>query len=520
LLDKAERRCAISVLETAAQVVEADRRELLIASRSRDLFGGRMGAFGETRARLIELRRLSKKARHDLKIAAGGGALPFSFATHFADTAVIGGFDVVIGNPPWVRTHNLDRGSRAELRNNYSVYRGAAWQSGAESSAAGRGFAAQVDVAALFVERCVSLVRAEGTVGLILPSKLWRSLAGGGVRALLQDRTSLLEISDLTEAKQTFDAAVYPSLIVTRRRNCHQRQPESQVAIRIHQKGGVSAWCADRNALPFDETPGSPWVLLPPEARNAFDTLSRSGIPFVERSIGRPTLGVKSGFNEAFIVGAENIEQEMLRPLIRGENMTAWRVPPSSEQIIWTHDESGRPLRALPRNAYARLSQFRRDLESRSDSRGQTRWWSLFRTEAADNSRPRVVWSDVSRSPKAAFLPKGDKSVPINSCYVTRCRNVEDALTLTALLNSPIVAAWLNCLAEPARGGYHRYLGWTMSILPLPSDWKRAVELLAPIASKAVDGCPPVVDDLQSRVLESYRLSEADVEPLMTWAAL
>ena len=520
MLDKAERQCAIELLESTARAAESDRKELLIASRSRDLFGKRTGAFGETRVRLAELRCLSKKARHDLKLASNGGALPFSFVTHFADTAATGGFEAVIGNPPWVRTHNLDRGSRAELRSNYSVYRGAAWQSGAESAAAGRGFSAQVDVAALFVERCVSLVRADGTVGLIVPSKLWRSLAGGGVRALLQDRTSLLEIDDLTDAKQTFDAAVYPSLIVTRRRSCHQKKPDSQIAVRVHQKHGVAGWCADREALPFDETPGSPWILLPPDAREAFDRFSRAGTPFTESAVGRPTLGVKSGCNEAFIVTEETVESEMLRPLIRGGNMSAWRVPASGERIIWTHDESGRPMRALPARVHARLTQFRGDLENRSDARGQSRWWSLFRTEAADCSRPRVVWSDVSRSPKAALLPKGDKSVPINSCYVARCRSLDDALTLTALLNSPIVAAWLNCLAEPARGGYHRYLGWTMSILPLPSDWNYAVEILAPIASRAVDGSPPTLEQLQAKVLGAYRLSEGDVAPLMKWAEL
>ena len=520
MLDKAERQCAIDALESTARAAESARRELLVASRSRDLFGKRSGAFGETRARLTELRRLSKKARHDLRVAANGGALPFSFATHFVDTASIGGFDVVIGNPPWVRTHNLDRGSREELRNKYSVYRAAAWQSGAESSAAGRGFSAQVDVAALFVERCVSLVRETGPVGLILPSKLWRSLAGGGVRALLQDRTSLLEIDDLTDAKQTFDAAVYPSLVVTRRRSCHQKRPDSQVAVRVHQRHRVAGWCADRDTLPFDETPGSPWVLLPPDAREAFDTFSRAGNPLAESAVGRPTLGVKSGCNEAFIVATDAVEAEILRPLIRGENLTAWRVPASDERIIWTHDESGRPVRALPQRTYARLSQFRRELESRSDARGQPRWWSLFRTEAADCSRPRVVWSDMSRSPKAALLPKGDNSVPINSCYVARCRSVEDALTLTTLLNSPVVAAWLNCLAEPARGGYHRYLGWTMSILPLPSDWERAVSLLAPVGSRAIDGCPPTPDELQSVVLEAYRLCGDEVAPLMKWASL
>ena len=44
----------------------------------------------------------------------------------------------------------------------------------------------------------------------------------------------------------------------------------------------------------------------------------------------------------------------------------------------------------------------------------------------------------------------------------------------------PLVGAWLGILAEPARGGFHRYLGWTLALLPLPRDWPAAVRLLAP----------------------------------------
>ena len=517
MLDKAERQCAIDALETVARHANRERRELLIVSRSRDLFGKRTGAAAGTAARLVDLRNRSKTARRNLRIASNGGALPFSFAAHFADTAGAGGFDVVIGNPPWVRTRNVDPGARSELRRSYEVYRGAAWHSGAKSSAAGRGFSAQVDVAALFVERSVSLARQEGTVGLILPSKLWRSLAGGGVRALLQERTALLEIDDLTDAKQAFDAAVYPSLVVAQR---NAGKPGRIASIRVHRNSEIVGWCAGNNDLTFDSTAGSPWLLVPPDARIAFDKLCEAGVPLSQSPLGRPTLGVKSGYNEAFIVSHDAVECEMLRPLIRGENMSPWRVPRTTERIIWTHDESGRPMKTLPPRTLARLSAFRRELERRSDARGEHRWWSLFRTEAADCSRPRVVWSDVSKSPKAAVLFVGDRSVPINSCYVVRCRTNDDALTLAAILNSPVASVWLNCVAEPARGGYHRYLGWTMSIFPLPSDWATAIRILGPIAERAIEGSPPSADELQAATLRAYQLSDGDVEPLMKWASL
>ncbi len=517
MLDRSERECSVDGLTARLRGIERDRTDLLMSYRSRDLFGSRAGIARDAKVRLHELRCQARATRRDLNSALSGGALPFSFATHFADAAVNGGFDVVVGNPPWVRTHNLDRASRSELRRNYSVYRAAAWQSGSESSAAGRGFSSQVDVASLFVERCVSLSREGGTVGLILPSKLWRSLAGGGVRALLQDRTSLVRLDDLTDAKQVFDAAVYPSIIVSRRASIASHA--SPTLFEIHRKNSVTRWRADPRAIPFDETPGSPWILLPHDVRKAFDAVRGAGIPFSQSQVGRPVLGVKSGCNEAFIVQRDGVECEVLRPLLRGDRIAQWRLPRPVEHIIWTHDATGQPMRTLPPRALARLSRFRPELEARSDARQARRWWSLFRTEAAECSRPRVVWSDVSRSPRAAVIPAGDNTVPINSCYIARCATETDAFALTAILNSPLVAAWLSCVAEPARGGYHRYLGWTMSILPLPLSWKRSTIRLASIGKCAFEGNPPSQEDLHSATLCAYGLSDADVARLLNWAA-
>lgn len=176
-------------------------------------------------------------------------------------------------------------------------------------------------------------------------------------------------------------------------------------------------------------------------------------------------------------------------------------------------------MRSLPPWAHAWLGRWRRTLERRSDARGKSRWWMLFRIESADASLPRVVWADIGRAPRAAVLEAGDRSVPINSCYVASCPTLADACALTALLNSPLVAAWLNVVAEPARGGYQRYLGWTMSILPLPRDWAHAKSILAPVAESAIAGSEPDDADLFAAALAAYGLKECDVAPLMQWSA-
>jgi hypothetical protein len=165
------------------------------------------------------------------------------------------------------------------------------------------------------------------------------------------------------------------------------------------------------------------------------------------------------------------------------------------------------------------MARWRRRLAVRSDARAGAAWWSLFRIASASSARARVVWADMGRTPRALVLEAGDDTVPLNSCYVMPCEHREDAHALAALLNSTLAAAWLHLLAEPARGGYHRYLGWTMALLPLPRDWPRARALLAPLAARAMAGAAPDACELLDAATRAYHLRAADVAPLIAWAA-
>src|SRR5262249_53410127 len=154
--------------------------------------------------------------------------------------------------------------------------RAAAWESGANAAGAGRGFAAQVDVAALFVERSLDLLTPGGTMALLLPVKLWRALAGGGVRRLLANGAQIVRIEDPTRGTGggTFDAAVYPSLIVARRRTSDGRERAPVVEASVHDSASRAlSWRVATKDLPFDPSRGSPWILLPPDARHGFDLL-------------------------------------------------------------------------------------------------------------------------------------------------------------------------------------------------------------------------------------------------------
>lgn len=532
-LDRSERAGALAAIDDAVRIVALQRRDLISARRGRDLFGDRYRASRDERAAASDLRGKAADLRASRRAIVGGGALPFSFPVHFADVAARGGFSLVIGNPPWVRLHRIPARQRLAFRRDFDVARAASWEAGASAAGASAGFAAQVDLAALFVERAIRLTAADGAIALLVPTKLWRSLAGGGVRGFIGESTAIRRVEDYSDATAVFDAAVYPSLVILARRTA---TPADCIDVVVHHRGERAfSWRTPSRVLAFDDSPGAPWILLPPDAQRAFSLLRERGRPLAESSMSRPLLGVKCGCNDAFVVSVESVdgetatvvasdgtrfavERSLLRPLLRGEDLRRWSPAPTSESIIWTHTALDVPLSTVPPLARQWLQRWRPTLANRADARHRTQWWSLFRTESARPDVSRVVWADVGREPRALVLDAGDPRVPLNTCYVVRCRDIFDARALAALLNSPLARAWLDTIAEPARGGYRRYLGWTTSLLPLPSDWPRARAILAPLAERAVQHeRAPSNAELLDAALAAYELRLDDVAPLVAW---
>jgi hypothetical protein len=309
------------------------------------------------------------------------------------------------------------------------------------------------------------------------------------------------------------------------------------VACAVVRRDVECRWRAPRGRIALEASDGAPWLLLPPPARAAFDLLVSHGTPLADTPFGRPLLGVKSGCNDAFVVQPEAawnarsavgscavrsgereglIERALLRPALRGEDLAPFAEPALPRAIIWTHDASLQPLRTLPPRASRWLAHWRRTLERRTDVRSRDQWWSLFRLDASARGW-RVVWGDVGRAPRAVVLPPDDDTVPMNSCYVVRAPTEDDADALAAWLNAPLAVAWLGAIAEPARGGYHRFLGWTVARLPLPADWAAARGALARIGRDARRGRAPSPAELHESTLRAFRLHAPLVEPLLTW---
>ena len=213
------------------------------------------------------------------------------------------------------------------------------------------------------------------------------------------------------------------------------------------------------------------------------------------------------------------VEREMLRPLLRGEGVTPWGACASAESIIWTHDNRGAPLAALPPLTARWLARWRRRLAARTDARAGAAWWTLFRTPAAVRRDARVVWADMGRAPRALLLPAGDPTVPLNSCYVVPC---DDATTRSrsprcSTPHSPL----RGCTCSPSRRA-------AATIATSAGRWRssrcRAIGAARARCSRRSpsvrsSGEPPTACELLDVTTRAYRLRAADVAPLVAWAA-
>ncbi|HEU4700279.1 MAG TPA: hypothetical protein VFS40_13930 [Gemmatimonadales bacterium] len=481
LLDEAERRTDAVV---AACLAEARAPTLLEARRGLD---------AALRARLAEARARRRRLRRARRHLGRTGEVPwFAYEVQFADVMSRGGFDLVVGNPPWVRAEALPAATRAHLAERYRWWRGA-----------GPGFAHRPDLAVAFLERATTLAAPGGVVAMLVPAKLATAGYGARARHALATRTTLHTVADLTDAPAArFEATVYPLALVAATRppasghavrttlRATPASPDTTEARYDGRDAGRPATRVAQAALAAGG--GAPWVLVPDPLREALAALAHH--PRLGDRV-RCQLGVKTGANDLFLDPPDDVEDAVLRWAVRGRDVAPFRCRQRT-RLLWPCDAAGRPLAALPPRAAAHLAPARPRLLARSDYDGGPPW-TLFRTTPACAPH-RVVWADLARRLQAAALTgeAAARLVPLNTCYVAPVRSAGEAHALAAWLNS----RWLRLVARlgavPAASGHHRFSARTVEALPLPAAVPGDADLAA-LARAAARG-RPVQDDLDA----------------------
>jgi len=473
-LNGAEAELAGALLDEGCIALESAIHELLGVAKTRDLFGRRHGLDRDQRLRLVRLRQSLRDLQALRRTLRRERAAPFfSFETHFGDVLRQGGFDVVAGNPPWVRAERLPPRVRETLTARYACWR---------PPAAG-GFAHLPDLAVAFVERAVELARPGGVVALLVPAKVATSGYAESLRRKLAQTTRIERAAPLPEPlAQAFGAAVYPMALVATRAD-----PGGTELTATTLGPKPAALTVPQRQLQHD----GPWVL----SRNAERVSRRLRTDFPTVSDRwTPQLGVKTGADDLFLFDRA---VPGTRPAIRGRDVTSWHCRPR-RYIAWTHGPDGAALSRLSRELTALLAAHEARLRRRSDYRAGPPW-QLFRT-ALGCAPYRVVWPDLGRRLTAA-VPASDL-VPLNTLYGIATRNAADAAALAALFNSSWLTALARLVADPARGGFRRFNARVVGGLPIPAA---GAPVWAELARRG-ECCEPA-DDL---IADVFQLDAAD----------
>lgn len=440
----------------------------------------------------------------DSKAVAGNKA--FSWPAEFPQVFTKGGFDVVIGNPPYVRAELLGD-FRDFLQKQYEVFDPAS------------------DLFAYFYELGTNLIKPKiGLMGFI-SNTFDKTTAGQVLRKFLTDKASILDYVDFTEVQIFEGATTYPVIIVLNKTEPSENQfsftkiPKSSQATIIDIEEHVSINVEQKSLEPQS------WSFLAKESVNLFNRLAK--LPTVRASYGKCYYGVKTALNEAFIVQNDWTLSEHVKKIYEGKELKKWNTPPANQKLIifqsgFTKQEYGEEIEE--EEAWSELScdfpeicSYLKPFEEKGKKRydkGEF-WWELRNCAYYDLfEKPKIVFPNLQNSNKFCLDQNG---VYINAPAVFLSSSSK---TLLCIFNSKVVWEFLKSICVVRSGGYIEVKPQYFEQIPVPPlSNEEEFEVKADAIIKATSDLQSVISSLLN-LLQSKVDLEKPSKKLQNWPSL
>ncbi len=427
------------------------------------------------------------------------------------------GFDIVIGNPPYIRQEEIKELKPLLQAQGYTCYTGTA------------------DLYVYFYERALQILRNGGALAFISSNKFFRSDYGQKLRGLLA-RQTLHRIIDFGDAP-VFTAIAYPTIIIL------SKTPPADPQVRVlNWRPGPpveqfpEVFRTQSFQLPQHELRPDGWRLESPAVLRLLDKLRAAGTPLGEYVKGRLYRGILTGLNEAFVVDRATRDRliaehkssaEVLKPFLRGRDVKRWRVEFAGQYLIRIessenkqHPWSGKPQAEAEKvfaktypAIHARFENFRRDLIARDDQ-GKYFWELRSCTYWQEFEQPKILYPDIYEHQSFTWDEQGFFAA--NTCYFIPTREK----WMTALLNSLAVEWFYSRVSNKVRGGYMRAFSDYMIQIPIPSASRADQAALEALVDKilAAERANPLADvsawerELDERVYRLYGLTPEEIK--------
>lgn len=502
---------------------------------TKNLFG--MDLNGEA----VEIARLScwiktaakgkKLTSLDANIVQGNSVAPKpdapldAWRARFPDVFAAGGFDVVIGNPPYVRQEWI-KDDKPFLQQHYRAFDGVA------------------DLYVYFYELGLNVLKPGGRLGYIVTNKWMKAGYGEGLRKLYGESAWVESVVDLGHNKEVFpDADVFPCILVVRKPDASAPPEMARVCVLPREQTRVDDLseqiAMEGVAVPRSRFGAEPWNLEPPGVAQLMHKIRAAGVPLREFIGGEPLSGTKTGMNEAFLldtatkeklIGADAKCEALLKPYLRGQDNSRWLgewcghwmlaiKSSGNHEWPWSKASTSADAESIFRQTYpsvhAHLDQFRDPLIKRQDQ-GE-HWWELRSCAYWDTfGRRKLIYPEITWRADWNFDSRGLHVN--NTVYVLP---TED-LWVLAVMNAPVMWAFCWRNAQHGKDEALRFIREFVQTVPIPkptNEQRAAVETavgrLIAIAGLQQSAQAAVLDWLRSEFAV-----EKPTQKLQTLAAL
>ncbi|MEI7035340.1 Eco57I restriction-modification methylase domain-containing protein [Fulvimonas yonginensis] len=414
---------------------------------------------------------------------------PFSWADEFPAEMARGGFDVIVGNPPYIRIQNMQA---------YSPEEAAFYQNAASPYTTARQD--NFDKYALFVERSLSLVRPDGRLGFIIPHKFMTIQAGRALRRLVTTGHVLEEVVHFG-VQQVFgrQAANYTCLLILDRRGKAEVTVERVTALEPWRYGTPGS----RSVLPAAELTDDPWQFADEDTRALFVRV-RAACGRELKDAAEIFVGVQTSADPIFIfrAAAETadtvtlrwdgrdwpIERGVLRPCLHDARLYPYTRAKANAWMIFPYEivHAARTTARLIQPAdmarrfpmcFAYLTARQAELERRNVVGGaanERQFYQFGRSQSLTKfDSPKIILPILSLEARYAYdesniIMTGGGNGPY---YLIRPLGdvPESNFFLLAVLHHPLSEAIVRTHTSSFRGGYYSHGKQFIEHLPIPS---------------------------------------------------
>ena len=385
----------------------------------------------------------------------------FEFPEVLDDNGNFEGFDVVIGNPPYIDAKKLKDISRF-LKNNYKVYSGTA------------------DLSVYFIEKGITL--SKGIVMFITTNKFYNTGYGKPVRKLLIEN-QISHIIDFEQA-EVFENVLVSSVILGLQKSeektdtfIHQKFCQlNQLELKKQFIDNQAKFGAYRQTLLSEDE----WSFSDYEQLKLKEKIENAGKKICNLEGVAVFRGVTTGYNPAFIIddkkkmeliAADEKNKDIIKPILQGRNIRKWVYNESDENLIFT--KHGIEIEKYPLIT-EHLKVFFRELNPRisdNDSTcrkpGSYKWYEIQDNTAyyPEFEKPeKIIWGLTADKWAFAYDDK-QHYLPSNG-YILTSKKIS-VKYLLALLNSKVLKYYFSFIGVMTAGGAYTLKHATIQQLPI-----------------------------------------------------